>query len=294
MGKERLGRKFGCKRRQVLIHFEKLEHFPQIRVGNPNDLEQFADILDNAVLKLQESGKHHELGNGFLYITLQRNLPQSMLASYHRWLYENRVSESVIALKTWINQESANETIRGFICTSAGIHITKNEEPRTLCGETMKIRSVQEQILCSLCGANHCIWKCQKYLQKSVPERWKFGKLLRLCYRCISEGHLGNVCPKSRQCGQNGCQKLHHRLLHTTDHFSDVTRSSAGDQSQNETNFAAKPYRKTVHQFQLPRSEMQLLSARRGRVTRSPKGLNRSIRFQDIEQKLNSDVNQGP
>ena len=244
VAKERLERKFGGKRRQVLIHFEDLEHFPQIRVGNPNDLEQFADLLDNAVLKLQESGKHHELGDGFLYITLQRKLPQSILASYHRWLYENRVSESVIALKTWINQESefqtiANETIHGFICTSAEIHISKNEEPRTFFWETLNIRSVQEKILCSLCGANHCIWKCQKYLQKSVPERWKFAKLLRLCYRCLAEGHLGNICPKSRQCGQNGCQKLHHRLLHTTDHFSDVTRSSAGDQSQNETNFAA-------------------------------------------------------
>ena len=244
VAKERLERKFGGKRRQVLIYFEELEHFPQIRVGNPNDLEQFADILDNAVLKLQESGKHHELGDGFLYITLQRKLPQSMLASYHRWLYENRVSESVIALKTWINQESefqtiANETIHGFICTSADTHISENEEPRTFCGETLNIRSVQEKILCSLCGANHCIWKCQKYLQKSVPERWKFAKLLRLCYRCLAEGHLGNICPRSRQCGQNGCQKLHHRLLHAIDHFSDVTRSSAGDQSQKETNFAA-------------------------------------------------------
>ena len=244
VAKERLERKFGGKRRQVLIHFEELEHFPQIRVRNPNDLEQFAYLLENAVLKLQESGKHHELGDGFLYITLQRKLPQSMLASYHRWLYENRAPESVIALKTLINQESefqtiANETIHGFTCTSADIHISKNEEPRTFCGVTLNIRSVQEKILCSLCGANHCIWKCQKYLQKSVPERWKFAKLLRLCYRCLAEGHLGNICPKSRQCGQNGCQKLHHRLLHTTDHFSDVTRSSAGDQSQNETNFAA-------------------------------------------------------
>ena len=122
VAKERLERKFGGKRRQVLLYFEELEHFPQICVGNPNNLEHFADILDNAVLKLHESGKHHELGDGFLYITLQRKFPQSMLASYHRWLYENRVSESVIALKTWINQESefqtiANETIHGFICT---------------------------------------------------------------------------------------------------------------------------------------------------------------------------------
>ena len=162
VAKEKLERKFGGKRQQVLIYFEEIEHFPQIRVGNANELEQFSDLLDNAVLKLQVSGKNHELGDGFLYITLQRKLPQSMLVRYHRWLYENSISESVIALKTWINQESefhtiANETIHGFTCASADINISTNEEPRTFFGETLNIRSAQEKLLCSLCGANHCI-----------------------------------------------------------------------------------------------------------------------------------------
>ena len=49
------------------------------------------------------------------------------------------------------------------------------------------------------------------------------------------EGHLGKLCPKSRQCGLNGCQKLHHRLLHKTDNLS----PSTGDLSQTETKFAA-------------------------------------------------------
>ena len=49
------------------------------------------------------------------------------------------------------------------------------------------------------------------------------------------EGHLGKLCPKSRQCGQNGCQKLHHRLLHKTDNPS----RSTGNLSQTETKFAA-------------------------------------------------------
>ena len=49
------------------------------------------------------------------------------------------------------------------------------------------------------------------------------------------EGHLGKLCPKSRQCGLNGCQKLHHRLLHKTDYLS----PSTGDLSQTKTKFAA-------------------------------------------------------
>ena len=242
--KERLERKFGGKRRQVLIYFEDIGNFPQIRDGNAKDLEQFAYLLDSAVISLHEAGKHNELGDGFLYITLQRKLPQSMLASYHRWIYENNISESVLTLKTWVVQESefqtiANETIHGFTCPSVDIQAKRHksyDEPQTFFGEARVIRSLQKQKLCSLCGANHCIWQCQKYLQKRVPERWNFAKQFRLCYRCLMEGHLGNLCPRSRQCGQNGCQKLHHRLLHKTDNLS----PSTVDLSQTETKFAAK------------------------------------------------------
>ena len=49
------------------------------------------------------------------------------------------------------------------------------------------------------------------------------------------EGHLGKLCPKSRQCGLNGCQKLHHRLLHKTDNLS----PSTGDMSKTKTKFVA-------------------------------------------------------
>ena len=152
-----------------------------------------------------------------------------MLASYHRWVYENNISESVITLKIWVVQESefqtiANETIHGFTCPSIDIqtkrHISKYDEPRTFLAEARVNRSLPKQILCSLSGANHSIWQCQKYLQKGVPERWNFAKQFRLCYRCLTEGHIGKLCPKSRQFGQNGCQKLHHRLLHKTDILS--------------------------------------------------------------------------
>ena len=242
--KERLERKFGGKRRQVLIYFEDLGNFPKIRDGNAKDLEQFADLLDSAVISLHEAGKHTELGDGFLYVTLQRKLPQSMLASYHCWVYENNISESVITLKTRVVQESefqtiANETIHGFTCPSADIqtkrYISNYDESRTFFGETGAIWSLQKQILCRLCGANYCIWQCQKYLQKSVPERWNFAKQFRLCYRCLMEGHLGKLCPKSRQCGQNECQKLHHPLLHKTDNLS----PSTVDLSQTKTKCVA-------------------------------------------------------
>ena len=50
--KERLDRKFGGKRRQIAIYLDELERFQQIRLGNARDLEQYADLLDVAMINL--------------------------------------------------------------------------------------------------------------------------------------------------------------------------------------------------------------------------------------------------
>ena len=116
--KDRLERKYGGKRRQIALYLDELEQFRQVRLGNARDLEQFADLLDIAIINLKEAGRQYELGDGSLYTKLQRKLPESMLARYHRWIFENSLSESVLTLRTWVIQESefqtvASETVHG-------------------------------------------------------------------------------------------------------------------------------------------------------------------------------------
>ena len=41
------------------------------------------------------------------------------------------------------------------------------------------------------------------------------AKKLKLCFRCLGEGHLGQYCTRTRVCGLSGCKELHHQLLHT-------------------------------------------------------------------------------
>ena len=105
--------------RQIAIYLEDLENFRQIRLGNARDLENFADLLDIAIINLKEAGLHHELQDGSLYAKLQRKLPESLLARYHRWVFENSASGSVLTLRTWVIQESefqtvATETVHGL------------------------------------------------------------------------------------------------------------------------------------------------------------------------------------
>ena len=76
--KDRLERKYGGKRRQIAIYLEELEQFPQIRPDNAKDIEEFADLLDIAMIILQEAGQHYELGDGSLYTKLQRKITEAM------------------------------------------------------------------------------------------------------------------------------------------------------------------------------------------------------------------------
>ena len=237
--KDRLERKYGGKRRQKVGFMEDLEKFQPILPGNAEELERFADLLDITTINLRELGEHQDLGDGYLYIQLQRKFPQSLLARYHRWLFENNMTESVVALQTWVLQEShfqtiASETINGLTGHTSNTHLTQLT-PNIVGKRTFFIRteaSATQQIQpCQACKEQHRIWQCKVFTQKDVSERWNVAKRFQLCYRCLAEGHHGKSCPRPRRCGKNGCHKVHHRLLH----LHKNTRRSADFKSKSNT-----------------------------------------------------------
>ena len=175
------------------------------------------DLLDITIINLKETGEHQDLGDGSLYSQLQRKLPQSLLARYHRWLFENNVSESVVALQTWVIQDSyfhtiASETIHGLTGQIPNSQLTQST-PISVGERTFLIRTsaCQPQQIqpCQTCGGQHRIWQCKAFIQEDISERWNIVKRFQLCYRCLAEGHNGKSCPRTRRCGKNGCHKVH-------------------------------------------------------------------------------------
>ena len=215
--KERLERKFGGKRRQIALHLEELENFKPLRPGFAKDLERLADLLDVTVVNLKEAGRHDELGNGSLYLSLCKKLTEAMLAQYHRWIYENGRWQSVETLREFIIQEAefqtvASETIRGL--SKRG---SKKDNGLTFFGNTQKSSGNQRKVgfrPCKVCSGHHGVWRCEKFKAMSLPERWEAAKSLRLCYRCLGGDHSGEACVRSRICGINNCKNTHNRLLH--------------------------------------------------------------------------------
>ena len=174
------------------------------------------------MINLKESNQDQELGNGTLYTILQRKLQQSMLANYHRWVYDNNVTQSVATLRQWVIlefefQTVASETVHGVTGKMSDAQTTPPRQGQqntiTFFGDSRHNRTKKTQC-CQACGADHQIWTCQVFKQKRISDKWDIAKRCQLCFRCLAEGHPGRKCPRSRQCGQNGCKALHYRLLH--------------------------------------------------------------------------------
>jgi hypothetical protein len=209
--KERLERKYGGTRRQVALYLEELENFKAIRPGNAKDLEEYVDLLDVAVINLQEAGRHEELGNGSLYLKLQKKLTEQMISQYYRWMFEKKKDESVLSLREWVIQESEFQTIATETFHGLSSGNTRKSKHRDGGRTYFNRNSVQK---CNLCNGQHPIWRCTQFKQMTVSERWNFAKQSRLCYRCLGESHMGSKCNNSRCCGVDGCTKTHNRLLH--------------------------------------------------------------------------------
>ena len=171
---------------------------------------------------MKEANRLEELKDGLLYVKLQKKLPASMLASYHRWIFEKCKRESVEVLREWAIQESefhtrALETIQGLNSGNLENRPIRGTR-RTFFGRS-NFRSEtgvepRGKKPCKVCNKPHGVWACGEFKQLDTPKRWEYAKKFRLCFRCLGEDHLGQHCTRTRVCGQNGCKEVHHRLLH--------------------------------------------------------------------------------
>ena len=140
-----------------------------------------------------------------------------MLTSYRRWIIDNNKDECVKLLREYVHREAefhsvAFETIYGMgkrVYESASS--IADSSHRTLFGN---LKENQKQICCEICNQNRPIWKCFKFQNLTMKQRWQMIQKFNLCYCCLGKNHTVQSCRKIRLCGINGCPKFCNCLLH--------------------------------------------------------------------------------
>ena len=115
-----LEQKYGGQRRALTLRLEERSLFRPVTEDNEKDLERFSELLDGIVVNLKDAKQEAELGNGSLYITLQRKFNKSLLSKYKQWVSDNNRTENVETLRDFVDRESeflttASETISGVL-----------------------------------------------------------------------------------------------------------------------------------------------------------------------------------
>ena len=64
------------------------------------------------------------------------------------------------------------------------------------------------------CGGRHKFWKCAIYLRLDPHHRFELVKTLKLCYNCLSNGHVLDQCTSKGTCFTKDCHDRHHTTLH--------------------------------------------------------------------------------
>ena len=172
-------------------------------------MEQFSDLLSVAIINLRESRQCHKLGTGSSYVKLQRKLPEMMLASYRRWIFENNRLESVETLREWIVQEAEFHAIVAEAIK--GIQNQKIKKRSIVMDHSdQKISSLGQ---CKVCNGKHGVWSCEVFQRMDINNKWNALKKEKRCFGCLRDDHYSKGCKRKRKCGVHDCDKSHHENI---------------------------------------------------------------------------------
>ena len=115
-----------------------------------------------------------------------------------------------------------------------------NQDPRKMQGGRSFLSEVAEntdnvpsgpKYCCALCKGNHELDSCHAFLSKSISERKSFVKYQKLCFGCLSSGHIAKRCKNRKVC--KICSKQHPTSLHGDTNGPHNQKGMGKDKAQN-------------------------------------------------------------
>ena len=94
-------------------------------------------------------------------------------------------------------------------------HPEKTSSPEPVTGHRAPaMRTNSSQSSCPACEqAEHSLYICPVFKSWSLDRKKAVIKKVKVCFNCLSIGHLSGSCPSRKSCRQ--CGGRHHTLLHS-------------------------------------------------------------------------------
>ncbi|XP_037024126.1 uncharacterized protein LOC119066014 [Bradysia coprophila] len=212
-----LERRFGRPEDIIKSLIKEVTEAASPREDKPRSIVIYATVIQNLVATLEDLGRDDHLRNPMLLSELEKKLPTTLCLLWSEYI----VDKQGVTMKTfsdWMqrraeaasrrftldpvsfepeNSKKATKT-KGFVNT-----VAKYVEPKSSAGN------------CRICsGSCQKPWQCAVLLNKNIEQRWNLIKEKKLCFSCLMTGHNANNCTRLYQCGIDGCQRNHNKVLH--------------------------------------------------------------------------------
>ena len=199
----------------------------QIKSGDRSQLQQFADDLMCCRETLVAMNACHEVNNQATLLRIVKRPPAYLQSRWKREIVQMRVkskSPDINDVVTFVVNAAAeaNDPVYGHLNCAVHSEVMKQKHhastaaPRgisltTTCSGGNRADSGK---LCMLCNGRHALFMCNQFIGMKLDDRLKYASDKKLCYNCLSVGHVSSKCNSSYTCQVPGCNKKHSKYLH--------------------------------------------------------------------------------
>ena len=223
---------------------ERLLSSPRLKEKEPSALKSMAIQMEKCLAMLRDIGEFATLNSFGTIQKLTDKFPEEMKRDWVKWsfnvLKKSGKQAKFEELVEFVRHESeeANSLYGRALYTTAKSSslrpsLKKTSVFGTVASSNVKMKTIVSKKQCLFCQRNHRLEKCEDFQRLGRYRRVEFLRKNKLCFRCLSQGHMLSECESKQDCTVLGCQdKRHHTLLHK--HSSDSANEASSSSSEPE------------------------------------------------------------
>ncbi|XP_065180445.1 uncharacterized protein LOC135811008 [Sycon ciliatum] len=229
--------RFGQPDHVVQSMIAQVKTMPKLRDDDFEQLIDLANSVSNLVSTMELLKSTGHLANPQLRQEIVQKLPSSLTRQWGEHVAECKDPVTMKTLAEWLAKRAdALCCVRRIDTTAAKCVSTgSNMKPPPTARQSGQRQTafVASERKCDFCGrAGHKVAECREFARKTSNERWRWVKTERRCFTCLGQGHRTRECPDSTPCKKDGCDRLHHPMLHPPKRKDDVERTNLASAQQ--------------------------------------------------------------
>jgi hypothetical protein len=204
--------RFGRPEFIIDIMLSKLRQTKFIRHDDINAFIEFATKIQNMVATMHVTEVTGHLTNPSLIKEIINKLPSNMKFQWAMYVtnkIDNPMTVTLDNLCEWL-MEMANAAT---VIAPSPVHET-NQQTHFKKQTCLATTSNTPKQTCVRCRGVHSLEDCASFKQLSTNDRWSLVTKKKLCFSCLSSEHQLKSCRLRRRCTIDGCERVHHTLLH--------------------------------------------------------------------------------